>query len=1221
MHENIHAKTLCLLILLAPLAPPKARAADPKGGFSIADCVGSRGWACDPDNYAKSLEIKLFVDGPAGTGVLLDGGPFKADVYNPMVAQQCNQGAYHAFDIATPAGLKDGKAHAVYAYAVDNTGSGKVLLSGSPKTIACRPPDATPPAIIITAPKNGEAVSGLVEVSATAGDNVGVTKVEFLIDGVLKATGAIPPYQYSWDTAGLAGGGAHTVKAKAYDGAGNSGESLVEVTIQAAAMACDQYPAGTFFGCYYDNITGASPNVAIDASSLKFTRNDPAVLDFEWKNGTPDARIAPDAFAVKWQGKFDFESAEYEFAVTADDGIRLYVDDALLIDQWRDQAVSYVAVKTLSGGGHRVRVEYYDNAGGATAKVYWSKVLSSWWSSPISAQDMGVVTYQAHRGDWWQEDPRLRGYKAAGITHYFPDGTSDNTRASAFMGWYKSCADHYNEILGAVAGPYSTDPNVNAKVASVAAVPKTCGAGCGSGMKVEVYDGIWRNELAPAGSPLRHWIAFYELGRGTPFPFYGRGELKDGDLWTKSLPAYMSIRCGRKLGGDVEPYPIYRDFYFAETRAYKNHPEISLTDLYDAFYANREVVLDDEETSAIGVTATMLDDMHTRYGLSKMAGFFQELAATQPAATIENAQCNIFTAMSAQAVLGKDEAAIFAADWKLAACPQAAVAAFSVSITSPAAGDTVKGIVPVLAVATGDTAQAAWIELQVDGKVTATDTSSPYTYNWNTTGLADGPHTLKAAAYDAATKLLAVSAEVAVTVGNAAAGGAALPPFGVIGFPVEQAAARSAIKDIGAGLVRINASWDELEPVHGAYRFALLEDKLKPYWDDKIETLVNLRSYSSWGSNCAAPFDPLKAGCPPKSAQEYAGFMRDFAAYFNGRVRFLQIDNEISDHGLYWAADAKEYLPTLNAAYAAAKSGSASIQVVLAGLASETLELILGGDSAIAAEVEGVMKNGSYDLADVHLYHDYRKMKAKIDWAAARTSKPLISTETGGVDPRSEEPSPAKQAQEVAKRVCLGLGNGLKAVTWFSLFDLTKEASAFSDMGLIDVQPVALSTSAKPSYYTYQLTAGKIGGFDSARMTSMGQCRFGFGANAKHLLWSESGSETIEIPLPGLYALVTHVVESTTTSTSPRQEVLPVVNGVARLSLSGSPVFVEGATATDCDLNRDGATNVVDVQLQVNQALGAAACASDLNRDGSCNVIDIQRVVNADLGGQCVLGP
>ena len=58
-----------------------------------------------------------------------------------------------------------------------------------------------------------------------------------------------------------------------------------------------------------------------------------------------------------------------------------------------------------------------------------------------------------------------------------------------------------------------------------------------------------------------------------------------------------------------------------------------------------------------------------------------------------------------------------------------------------------------------------------------------------------------------------------------------------------------------------------------------------------------------------------------------------------------------------------------------------------------------------------------------------------------------------------------------------------------------------------------------------------------------------------------------------------------------------------------------------CDLNRDWATNVVDVQLQVNAALGVTACTADLNRDGVCNVIDVQRGVNAGLGGQCVLGP
>jgi len=58
-----------------------------------------------------------------------------------------------------------------------------------------------------------------------------------------------------------------------------------------------------------------------------------------------------------------------------------------------------------------------------------------------------------------------------------------------------------------------------------------------------------------------------------------------------------------------------------------------------------------------------------------------------------------------------------------------------------------------------------------------------------------------------------------------------------------------------------------------------------------------------------------------------------------------------------------------------------------------------------------------------------------------------------------------------------------------------------------------------------------------------------------------------------------------------------------------------------CDVNADGITNVVDVQLEVNMALGSTTCAADLNKDGLCTVVDVQRVVNAALGQKCVVGP
>ena len=56
-----------------------------------------------------------------------------------------------------------------------------------------------------------------------------------------------------------------------------------------------------------------------------------------------------------------------------------------------------------------------------------------------------------------------------------------------------------------------------------------------------------------------------------------------------------------------------------------------------------------------------------------------------------------------------------------------------------------------------------------------------------------------------------------------------------------------------------------------------------------------------------------------------------------------------------------------------------------------------------------------------------------------------------------------------------------------------------------------------------------------------------------------------------------------------------------------------------CDVNRDGLTNVADVQETINEALGSGMAANDLNLDGVVNVVDIQIVIDASLGLGCSL--
>jgi hypothetical protein len=66
-------------------------------------------------------------------------------------------------------------------------------------------------------------------------------------------------------------------------------------------------------------------------------------------------------------------------------------------------------------------------------------------------------------------------------------------------------------------------------------------------------------------------------------------------------------------------------------------------------------------------------------------------------------------------------------------------------------------------------------------------------------------------------------------------------------------------------------------------------------------------------------------------------------------------------------------------------------------------------------------------------------------------------------------------------------------------------------------------------------------------------------------------------------------------------------------NLSGTaPVVPNG-----CDINGDGQTNVLDIQTEINEALGIAAATNDLNGDGVVNALDIQILVNAVLGYGC----
>jgi hypothetical protein len=132
------------------------------------------------------------------------------------------------------------------------------------------------------------------------------------------------------------------------------------LTLPKAAAA---EPINGWFGEYYGN-----PYLS---GSPVLLRND-EVIDFYWGLGTPATGLPADRFSVRWSRFAFLTGGTYRFFATSDDGVRVWLDGEIIIDQWHPApGVTYVAERTLGTGVHYLRVEYYEEGGGAQMRFWW----------------------------------------------------------------------------------------------------------------------------------------------------------------------------------------------------------------------------------------------------------------------------------------------------------------------------------------------------------------------------------------------------------------------------------------------------------------------------------------------------------------------------------------------------------------------------------------------------------------------------------------------------------------------------------------------------------------------------------------------------------------------------------------------------------------------------------------------------------------------------------
>ena len=162
-------------------------------------------------------------------------------------------------------------------------------------------------------------------------------------------------------------------------GADATDHQLARLGREVGDLSSGLRPAARPFGgqAGTDGVPGLSVEIyPLDVPTPVVERTDPAI-DFTWGSAAPATGIPANRFGATWTGEVvPTSDGDYTFIARTDDGVRLYIDGALVIDRWVNQSardVNSTVVKLKKDKAVTLRLEYYENTGSASARLSWSR--------------------------------------------------------------------------------------------------------------------------------------------------------------------------------------------------------------------------------------------------------------------------------------------------------------------------------------------------------------------------------------------------------------------------------------------------------------------------------------------------------------------------------------------------------------------------------------------------------------------------------------------------------------------------------------------------------------------------------------------------------------------------------------------------------------------------------------------------------------------------------
>ena len=122
-----------------------------------------------------------------------------------------------------------------------------------------------------------------------------------------------------------------------------------------------------------------------DLSGLAVERTE--AVDFYWRTGSPAPGVDGNSFSARWIGQVEaLYSETYAFRTVADDGVRLWVDGQLLVDDWTSDGVTTHdgTIALAAGKKYDIRLEYYDDVGSAEVSLQWASNSQSLEAIPAA---------------------------------------------------------------------------------------------------------------------------------------------------------------------------------------------------------------------------------------------------------------------------------------------------------------------------------------------------------------------------------------------------------------------------------------------------------------------------------------------------------------------------------------------------------------------------------------------------------------------------------------------------------------------------------------------------------------------------------------------------------------------------------------------------------------------------------------------------------------------